>query len=165
MMTSRFRVFLGMLALAAAVGIGGCQSSGGRPFMPESVENPKNGRAYVYWPGQRWREKAGKYPELQIDGVPVGVLRYKTYLELELPPGMHEFRVTAFSKAANWDVDDKYFTMDIDPGKTVYVRLLVKFDQKMNKLGGGSMKYVVQLLPRGESQARMEMSDLNELEG
>jgi hypothetical protein len=55
--------------------------------------------------------------------------------------------------------------MDIDPGKTVYVRLLVKFDQKMNKLGGGSMKYVVQLLPRGESQARMEMSDLNELEG
>ena len=50
MMTSRFRVCLGILAFAAAVGTGGCQSSGGRPFMPESVENPKNGRAFVYWP-------------------------------------------------------------------------------------------------------------------
>ena len=108
--TGRVRILLGLLAFGAALGVAGCQTSGGRPFMPESVENPANGRAYVYWPGQRWREKAGKYPEVQIDGVPVGVLHYKTYLKLELPPGKHEFRVTAFSEAANWDVDDKYFT-------------------------------------------------------
>ena len=144
--------------------LNGCESPDGPPFMPQAAKNPENGRAFIYWPGQRWREKAGQYPEVQLDGVPVGVLRYKTYLEVEMPPGKHEFRVTAFSEAAKWNVDDKFFTTSIEPGETLYVRLFVQFDQKKNNLSNGLMKYVVQFLPKAEAQARMEMQDLRELE-
>ena len=133
--------------------------------MPETLENPANARVYVYWPGQRWREKAGQYPEVQVNGVPVGLLRYKTYLALELPPGRHEFRITGFSEAANWDEQDLFFEMPVEPGETRYVSLFVKYDQSKNNLGDGFMQHVVQFLPRGESQARMEMRGLKLREG
>lgn len=155
------RRLLPLLGLLMVLG-GGCQSSGA-PFAPTPLADPDNVRAYVYWPGQRWGEKSGQYPEVQIDGVPVGVLRYKSYLTLELPAGEREFKITGASEAAKWDAGDHAFKLDLERGEIVYVRLFVRYDQNRNSLGNGFMKYVVQFLPRREAQARGEMSGLKAL--
>ena len=146
------------MALAALV-FWGCQSNG-PPFAPAGLQNPDNASVYVYWPGQRYREKSGDYPEVQLNGVPVGILRYKTYIHIEVAPGTHELRVTGSSSRADWGEPDLSFETPLSRGETKYVRLLVKYDQKTNSLSEGRLGHVVQFLPRAASQARTEMSGL-----
>lgn len=141
-----------------------CAGAPSEPFSPEPTSNPNNARVYVYWPGQSWREKAGSALELQVDGAPLGLLRYKTYIPLELPPGSHEFRLTGEHQSpdweADWDGDDRHFETRLRPGDVKFVRLLIKYDQKSNKWTNAGMDYVVQFLPRAEKAAMMEMADL-----
>jgi hypothetical protein len=144
--------------------ISGCAGSPDVPFQPEPAASADSGRIYVYWPAQGWREKADEAGEVQLDGVPVGLLRYKTYISLEVPAGVHELRLTGDSQSpdwvADWEGDDRFFETRVKPGDITYVRLLVKFDQTKNTLTNPGMSYVVQLLPRSASSARAEMSRL-----
>ena len=150
--------------LLAVLLLAGCSSTGSQPFIPEPAENSDNARVYVYWPGQSWREKAGSSLELQVDGAPLGLLRYKTYIPLEVPAGTHEFRLTGDHQSpdweADWDGDDRSFKLRLQPGEIKYVRLLIKYDQSTNKWTNPGMGYVVQFLPRAERSAVIEMADL-----
>lgn len=147
--------------LVVVVLLSGCQTTV-VPFTPKAAEDAGNALVYVYWPGQRWAEKSGESPEIQLDGVPVGVLRYKTYLQLEVAAGEHELRMTGASDDADWDGKDQYFNTPLKRGEVKYVRLLIKYDQNSNNLSEGLMSHVVQFLPRSEGQARIEMGDLKE---
>jgi hypothetical protein len=144
--------------------LGGCSSKPILPFEPEPAANPDNARVYVYWPGQSWREKAGSSLELQVDGAPVGLLRYKTYIPLEVSAGFHEFRITGDHQSADWvaewDGDDKFFETRLRPGDVKFVRLLIKFDQASNKWTSPGMQFVVQFLPRSAKSAVIEMAEL-----
>jgi len=150
-------ILLTLLLLAGCAG----QST---PFVAQPVKNPDNARVYVYWPAQGWREKADEEAEIQVDGVPVGLLRYKTYLSLEVPAGNHEFRLTGEADSAAWKADwdgaDQTFEYRLKPGGILFVRLLAKFDQSKNTLTNPGMSYVVQFLPRSANVARMEMASL-----
>ena len=150
--------FLFLLLLA------GCQSSQ-TPFTPTAVKKPGNGKVYVYWPGQRWGEKSGQAPGIRVDGVPVGLLSYKRYLELELPGGTHEFSLSGEGPGANWDGPEQSFTAKVEPGRNLYIRLLVKYDQTSNRLGQGGMQYVIHFLPRAAPEARREMAGLRPVPG
>ena len=144
--------------------VSGCSSA--KPvFMPQAPRNAENAMVYVYWPPQTWREQSGSRPELQVDGVPIGILRYKSYLKVELASGAHEFRITGSSDTANWQAGEKSFDLSVEAGEVHYVRLLVKFDQSANRLGKRGMEYVVQFLPRTEREARVEMGELRAASG
>ncbi len=150
-------------ALLLVVGLfWGCQTTV-EPFTPSTLQDPGNALIYVYWPGQRWREKSGQYPEIRLDGVPIGILRYKTYLMIEVAAGDHELRMTADSEAANWTGIDQFFSTPLKRGEIKYVRLLVRYDQNKNSLSDGLMTHVVLFLPRAGGQARLEMADLKEV--
>lgn len=144
-----------------ALGSAGCQSNDA-PFVPDTLDNKANVLVYVYWPGQRYREKSGQSPEVQLDGVPVGLLDYKTYFRMEIPPGKHEFRITGDSEQSDWEGTDKFFSMPVSAGETKYVRLLVRYDQTKNTWQNPGMSYVVQFLPASASVARREMGELEE---
>ena len=130
-------------------------------FIPEAPISSQNALVYVYWPSQTWREQSGSRPELQVDGAPLGLLRYKTYIKVELRPGTHEFLITGNGQGADWPGEDKSFALKVDAGEVHYVRLLVKYDQSTNSWGNRGMGYVVQFLPRSERDARVEMGELS----
>ena len=159
MVVIAYRLLLLMLLVVSGVG---CSST--QPFSPGPAAEPDNARVYVYWPGQRWREKAGSSFELQVNGVPVGLLRYKRYLEVELPPGNHEFRLTGNAQSADWQADwdghDQVFVKPVESGEVLYARLLIKYDQQNMNWKGLGMDHVVQFLPRSAGSARMEMAAL-----
>jgi hypothetical protein len=141
----------------------GCQSPQ-QAFVPQAIGNPKNGKIYVYWPGQRWGERSGRSPEVRLNGVPVGLLRYKSYLELETAAGTYELRITGEGEESDWDGGDRAFTTPLAAGEIKYVRLLIKYDQSTNSLGHGLLDYVVSFLPRAEQEARLEMHGLRRIE-
>jgi len=155
-------MFKPALVLLFCMGLLGCQSNQ-TPFVPQAIKKPGNGKIYVYWAGQRWAEKSGKSAELQIDGVPVGVLRYKKYIEMEMAAGSYELRLTGDSPDADWDAPDQAFTGRLDAGEIKYVRLLIKYDQQTNSLGHGLLDYAVLFLPRAEREARLEMYGLKKV--
>lgn len=150
------RLLLMLTALA------GCSSA--PPFSPPAPARTDSARVYVYWPGQAWRERSGSALELQVDGVPVGLLRYKRYIPLEIPPGRHEFRLTGNGSSEAWKTDwkwpDQVFAKPLKRGEILYARLLIKYDQQKNTWRNPGMSYVVQFLPRTPDQARLEMADL-----
>ncbi len=149
-----------LMALALCVFVGGCQSKGAL-FEPYVRSDADNALVYVYWPPQGWREKSDEYPELRLNEVPVGVLKYRTYLVMEVPPGTHDFFLTGDSQYADWEGEDKSLTLPLKRGETKYLRFLVKFDQTENRLGGGKMKYVVQFLPISAEQALVDLAELH----
>ena len=156
------RMFSQSLMLAMVVALAGCQANQ-TPFVPQAIKQPGNGKIFVYWPAQTWREKSGSSPEVRLNGIPVGVLRYKSYIELETTAGTYELRMTGDSAAADWEGADQAFTAPLEAGEIKYVRLLVKYDQETNRLGQGFMDHVVQFLPRAEKEARLEMYGLKKI--
>ena len=147
--------------LAMCLLLAGCKTTP-EPFESTELVDDDKSFVYVYWPGQTWREKAGQHPEIQVDGVPVGLLKYKTYIPLELSPGSHEFRATGDSEFSDWQGRDKVVVLPIEAGEITYLRFMVKYDQQKNVWRNPGMSYVVQLLPISEKKARMEMGDLKE---
>ncbi len=139
-----------------------CQSARA-PFTPTAVKQPGYGKVYVYWPAQTWSEKSGQAPEIRLDGAPVGLLRYKRFIELELPAGTYELSLTGESPDARWDGPEHSFPARVEAGRNLYVRLLVKYDQNSNRLLEGAMQHVIQFLPRPEAAARKEMAGLKAL--
>ena len=147
--------------LSALLALGACQSTP-EPFRPQPLTDSVNALVYVYWPGQRWREKSGQAPEIQLDGVPVGLLKYKTYIPLEITPGNHEFRATGDSEYSDWKGRDEVVVIPIKADDITYVRLLVKYDQTKNTWQNPGMSHVVQLLPAPEAKALAELAELKE---
>lgn len=134
-----------------------------KTFTPVAIAEPGNGKLYVYWPGQRWGEKSRKSPEIQLDGKPLGLLKYKSYIELELPPGTYNLKLTGDTEASRWDGPEREFPAKIESGQNYYVRLQVKYDQASNRMLEGRMKYAVTFLPRDERNAVAEMGGLKPL--
>lgn len=146
-------ILLGLFALSA------CQTAP-RPYVPAAVKQPGNGKLFVYWPGQRWGEKSGRSPEIQLDGVLVGTLRYQHFLEMELAAGTYDLKLTGDSEQSNWNGPQRSFPAKVTAGENLFVRLLVKYDQAANRMLEGRMRYVVTFLPRAEEVALLEMDGL-----
>jgi hypothetical protein len=155
-------MILKIFILACGCCLMACQSSP-TPYTPTAVKQPGNGKLFVYWPGQRWGEKSGRAPEIQLDGVPMGVLRYKSYIEIERAAGTYELKMTGESGDSNWNGPERSFPARLEAGENLFVRLLVKYDQESNRLLEGRMQYAVTFLPRAESEALTEMDGLKRI--
>lgn len=149
-----------MALLASFLLISAVSLGNDKRFTATAVVKPGNGKLYVYWPGQRWGEKSRKTPEIQLDDEPLGLLKYKSYIERELPEGTYNLKLTGSSDASNWDGPEREFPAKIEAGENLFVRLLVKYDQRSNKMLEGRMKYAVTFLPRAEEEALAEMGKL-----
>lgn len=152
-----------IIILISCLAIAACASSP-TPYTPTLITKPGNGKLFVYWPGQRWGEKSGSTPEIQLDGVPVGLLKYKRYIEIEVAPGTYELKVTGESDASNWNGPERAFPAKVVADENLFVRLLVKYDQETNRLGQGALGYTVMFLPRAQSEALLEMDGLKKIE-
>jgi len=152
-----------LIILISCLAVAACTSSP-TPYTPTLITKPGNGKLFVYWPGQRWGEKSGSAPEIQLDGVPVGLLKYKRFIEIEMAPGTYELKMTGESELSNWNGPERAFPAKVVAGENLYVRLLVKYDQETNRLGQGAMGYAVTFLPRAESEALLEMDGLKKVE-
>ena len=148
-----------LFILVAGLLLSACESNP-TPYTPTLITKPGNGKLFVYWPGQRWGEKSGRSPEIQIDGEPLGLLRYNSYLDIEISPGTYELKLSGDSEASNWNGPERSFPAKVVAGENLFVRLLVKFDQEPNRLGQGAMGYTVTFLPRAEAEALLEMDGL-----
>lgn len=149
--------------LAIGLILGACQSNQ-TPYAATAVKQPGNGKIYVYWPKQTWREKSGQRPEIRLDDVPVGLLRYRHYIELELGAGTYDLALTGESESAKWDGPELSFPARVRAGENLFVRLHVKYDQQSNNLLGVRMKYAIHFLPRAPEQALLEMYGLKKIE-
>ncbi len=156
--------YLKNISLSAVflVALAACESTP-TPYTPTLISKPGNAKLFVYWPGQRWGEKSGRSPEIQLDGVPLGLLSYKRYLEIEMAAGTYELKMTGDSEASNWNGPERAFPAKLVAGENLYVRLLVKYDQETNRLGQGAMSYAVTFLPRAEADALLEMNGLKKV--
>lgn len=161
-MLSKFMKNIAII-LTLSVVLTACESTP-TPYTPTLISKPGNGKLFVYWPGQRWGEKSGRAPEIQLDGIPVGLLKYKRYIEIETAAGTYELKLTGDSEASNWDGPERAFPAKVEAGENLYVRLLVKYDQQANRLGQGAMSYVITFLPRAEANALLEMDGLKKVE-
>jgi hypothetical protein len=150
------------IVVCLCVALGACGSNP-TPYTPTLISKPGNAKLFVYWPGQRWGEKSGRAPEIQLDGVPVGLLRYRHYIEIETGPGTYELKLTGDSEASNWNGPERAFPAKLVAGENLFVRLLVKYDQETNRLGQGAMSYSVTFLPRAETDALLEMNGLKKV--
>ena len=148
-----------LIFFLSLTGLAGCQSAA-TAYVPTAVKQPGNGKLFVYWPGQRWGEKSGRAPEIQLDGIPIGTLRYKHYLEIETAAGTYELKMTGDSEDSNWNGPERSFPARVEAGENLFVRLLVKYDQESNRLLEGRMQYAVTFLPRAEREALLEMDGL-----
>lgn len=159
-MKSAHNPLIEMILLIGCLVISTVSLADDKRFTATAVVTPGNGKLYVYWPGQRWGEKSRKTPEIQLDGEPLGLLKYKTYIERELPEGTYNLKLTGSSDASNWDGAEREFPAKIEAGENMFVRLLVKYDQRSNKMLEGRMKYALTFLPRAEEYALAEMGKL-----
>lgn len=160
-MRANFMKYITIIIVILA--ISACQSAP-TPYTPTLITKPGNGKLFVYWPGQRWGEKSGRSPEIQLDGVPVGLLKYKRYIEIEMAAGTYELKMTGDSEASNWNGPERAFPAKVVAGENLFVRLLVKYDQETNRIGQGLMGYAINFLPRAESEALLEMDGLKKVE-
>jgi hypothetical protein len=148
-----------IIIFALCLTLSACESNS-KAYTPTLITKPGNAKLFVYWPAQRWGEKSGRAPEIQLDGVPMGLLRYRRYIEIETAAGTYELKMTGDSEASNWNGPERAFPAKLVAGENLFVRLLVKYDQESNRLGQGAMGYSITFLPRAEADALVEMNGL-----
>lgn len=157
------RLLLVFVLAALVAGCGAGRTARGGAFEPPQVSSAETAQLVVYRPKQQWREKAGSYPEVLVDGTSMGILRYNGYLVWELPTGHAGMKVTGFGdKARNWEFKDRELSLHLKQGETIYVRMVVRYDEKSNVLGRPGMDYMLVVHPVSGNDAIYELKDMRE---
>ena len=150
-------IFL-LLILPLLVSATGCTSYG-KSIDVASAAGPGEVVVYIYRPVTQWRPKTREYPEVLVDGNSVGLLKYKHYIQLSLPPGEHKLKLTGLTEASRWSFHDSEHTLRLVPGEAAYYRLQVTFDENSNNIGNPGMDYNVYFGPVRAEEAVYEMRD------
>lgn len=152
-----------LLALCALLALAGCSNSPGY-FEPQP---PTDGYSMLYL----YRPKADNpgmqplrmsYPDIQIDGRSVGVLKFNTRMAFALTPGNHQIRVTGLSKKADWEPRDIEQSLSINAGETKYLKLDVAFNTREMNLGQPGPAYTIFLTPMRGEDAVYEIRNTSE---
>ncbi len=152
-----------ILLLLSACGAGQSAKGPALGYDLPSASNPANGLLLIYRPKQSWRAAARQYPEVRIDGTPIGSLKYNGYLQFEASPGQHQLTLTGLSEeASRWDFKDRSVPVTLRAGETTYVQVVARFDETSNTLGSPGMGHELQLTLVGEEQARYSLPGMKE---
>ena len=151
---------ISLLCLPALVALSGCQN---KAYFEQSARtNPDNAIVYVYRPKATnpWKKPLRtSYPEILVDGQGKGFLKYNQYLALELPQGKHKFVATGLTRDARWEPKDVDYTVNLEAGKTYYLRLRVEFNVDKMSLGSFTGQYLIHLHQVDESEALYHIRD------
>ena len=115
-----------------------------------------NAMVYIYRPAA---SNPGKkplrtsYPEILVNGQSAGFLKYNEHIPIELPPGKHEFSATGLTPQARWEPRDRNYTLNLEGGKTYYLRLRVEFNTDKMTIGSFRDQYIIHLHPMDDSEA------------
>ena len=143
--------------------LAGCSSPG--HFEPTPIVGSGAAMVYLYRPAASnpgAKPLLLSYPEVMIDGNSYGVLKYKSYLAIELPPGTHDFRMTGLTKNSKWEPKDVNYSIKLAPGETAYLKFRVEFDTAEMTFLELDPKYIIGLNPVPESTAVYEIRDTKE---
>ena len=147
------------LLIACAL-LGGCSSPG--HFEPTPIAQPGDAIVYLYRPAASnpgAKPLLLSYPEVMVDDKSYGVLKYSSYLAIELPPGKHEFRLTGLTKNSKWEPKDVNYSIELQAGETAYLKFRVEFNTAEMGLFEFGPKYIINLNPVAESAAIYEIRD------
>jgi hypothetical protein len=153
----RFAMFL-MLA-ASVLMLQGCASTP-KYFEPTPIAGTDNSMLYLYRPAASnpgSKPLLRSYPEVMINGVSHGVIRYNEYRGIELSPGATEVRLTGNSANAKWKPRDTLYSLMLHPGKTAYLKFRVEYNMKNMRLIDPGPKYQIGMSLTPASQATQEM--------
>lgn len=157
--TCRFGALLIVYAL-----LGGCSSPG--HFEPTPIVGSGATMVYLYRPAASnpgSKPLLLSYPEVMIDGNSHDVLKYNSYLAIELLPGKHDFRLTGLTRSAKWEPKDVNYSIELKPGETAYLKFRVEFNTaEMTFLELGA-KYIIDLNQIPESKAVYEIRDTKKM--
>ena len=134
-------------------------------FEHTALADTGNAMVYIYRPGGSNPGKkplVTSYPEILIDGTSAGMLKYKKYLAVELPPGQHEFVATGLTRDARWEPKDRSYTLTVEPGQSYFMRLRVEFNTESMTIGSFRGQYLIHLHPVDESDAVYEIRELSQ---
>ena len=95
----------GALLIVCAL-LGSCSSPG--HFEPTPIVGSEAAMIYLYRPAASnpgAKPLLLSYPEVMIDGVSHGVLKYNSYRAIELPPGIHDVRLTGLTENCAWPLE------------------------------------------------------------
>jgi hypothetical protein len=148
-------VFL-MLIIPAFTGLVACANYG-KSIEIDRPADPSEVVVYIYRPVTQWRPKTREYPEVLVDGQTVGVLKYKRYIQLSLPPGEHDLKLTGLTEASRWSFRDSEHRLTLDHGEVAYYHLQVRFDESSNQIGSPGMDYNVYFGPVSAEDAVYEL--------
>ena len=143
-----------LLLLLAILTLSACASPG--YFAPAPPSNPENAVVYIYRPAATNPGKkplTTSYPEIMVNGDSAGMLRYKEYLRLELPPGDYEFVATGLTPNARWEPEDRRYGLSLQSGDVKYLRFRVEFNTDKMSIGTFRGQYIISLHNIAESEA------------
>lgn len=142
----------------AFVLLAGCQNTD--YFEASPISQSGKAMVYIYRPAATNPGKKPlrlSYPEVMVDGVSHGFLRYNTYLALELDPGQREFVITGLTRDSKWEPKDRKYTLRVEAGESYFMRFSVEFDTAKMSLGTFTGQYIITLHPVDQSEAVYEI--------
>lgn len=112
-----------VLAVTALVLVAGCATGPTYQDLEASMPPPPagQGRLFVYMTDAT--EVPSFFPQLWLDGAPLGTLRTGTYLTADRPAGLHVLEVHVREEAAAFGSQGKTEPIQLvfDPGQPIYV--------------------------------------------
>jgi hypothetical protein len=151
------RIWLAALVLLS---IGACSST--PYFVEQTLSDPSKALVYVYRskatnPGKKPMRYS--YPDIQVDGASLGVLRYNEFLVAELEPGRRDFLATGLSPISDWNQGEARYTQQLEAGKTYYLRLRVEYNTDNMSVGTFKGQYLIHLHALDYNEAVYEIRD------
>lgn len=155
-----------VFVLIALLTLTGCPNTA--YFEPTPLADGNKAMVYVYRPAA---SNPGKkpltlsYPELMVDGKSAGFLKYKEYLALQVEPGTREFLLTGLTRDARWEPKDISYKLEVEGGKSYYLRFGVEFNTDKMSLGTFKGQYLISFYPLDPDDAVYEIRHTSKAEG
>jgi hypothetical protein len=137
-------------------------------FEPTPLADTGHAMVYIYRPAAGNPGKKPlrlSYPEVMVDGHSQGMLKYNSYLALELEPGRRDFVVTGLTRDSKWEPKDRSYTLELKPGESYFMRFGVEFDTAKMSLGTFKGQYIISLHPVDRSEAVYEIRHTDKSSG
>ena len=138
--------------------LSGCSASGERFNGFQPVANNKSA-VYIYRPSEFFQ--GGTWPTVFIDGVEKFSLKNGGYIFSNLTSGKHEIKIGATSFFDNWSFKDVVGTIDVEEGKTYYLRFDVKFKDAASYGSVISFSGAAGLIEVSKEQAELDLKELS----
>ena len=155
-MIKRVLFIFAAIALLSGCGAGGAKFSG--------LEKPSHDMAQVYIYRPSAFVQSGNFPDLALDGNPVGQLKNGGFIKFSAPAGDHTLNITG--NVLQWIHRDANMPLKLEAGKTHFYKLTVSMGGSSTgnsiNVGFGQHHSFGFFQITDEKEALADLSELNE---